>query len=530
VGRFLGPFGCAGIILDGLGQNGGDEVNDLGQQSTAVVVETASGQLSGEQEGRVYRFRSVPFAAPPVGPLRFARPQPVTPWTGVKSAVAPAPLPPQTPSRLSRVLGDYPLDCDEDCLYLNIATPGIDDTRRPVMVWLCGGAFLTGGNAISWYDGARFASDHDIVFVGVNYRLGALGFLNLSGVSEGNLGVHDQVMSLRWVQENIAQFGGDPSNVSVVGQSAGAISTLAILAMNDTHDLFQRAIMQSGRLATLATEEASVKAGEQMLAVTDVSPSSLSTMPVEKLLELQTRFIRSGAQLGSTATPFRPFAGGDFIPDNTVQAAARGSQGKSILMGWTRDEMAAFFSGSSDVLNASNDAIDDVFRLYWGSNWEAGLAFTRARLPGAAIDDIFGHGLNECMFAGSTVAFAESLADVNPAWLYRFDWAPSASPFGACHCIDLPFMFGNTDSWEAPMLKGGGSVEMADLANRVQTTWATFMRSGDPNHEALPIWPRYQLDKRWTLRLDDILETVSDLSGATLPGRPRPKRLAACRT
>jgi para-nitrobenzyl esterase len=195
---------------------------------------------------------------------------------------------------------------------------------------------------------------------------------------------------------------------------------------------------------------------------------------------------------------------------------------RDIIIGWTRDEMGAFFSGNSEILNGSSEQVEAVFREQWGSNWEAGMAFARARTPSAAQDRFMDIGLNECTFAGSAVTLAERLASVNPAWLYRFDWAAPGNPFRACHCIELPFVFNNGATWGAPMLEGASPESLGALGKVVQHTWAQFVRTGDPNHGALPYWPRYDPEKRWTLRIDQFMETVGDLAGVTLPGRPWP--------
>lgn len=494
-------------------------------EAASTTAQTQQGRLQGAIDDGVAVFRNIPFAAPPVGPLRFKAPEPPQAWDGLRDATAPGPVPPQTPSRLARVLGDYDLPQSENCLTLNIATPAADEGKRPVMVWLYGGAFVTGGAAIPWYDGAGFARDHDIVFVGVNYRIGALGFLKLQGVSSGNLGLMDQVAALEWVRENIAAFGGDPDRVTLVGQSAGAISIFALLAARGTKDLFQQAILQSGRFNAIASLEEADEAGEAMLALSGVPRDDFAELPLDRLLELQTQQIRANAAFALTTTPFRPHADRDFIAADTMDAAARGARDRRIMLGWTRDEMASFFAGASDILAGTQEQVEAVFQSQWGGNWREGMAFARARLPGATQDRFLDLGLNECMFAGSAVAFAERLAVGDAPWLYRFDWAVPGNPFGACHCIELPFVFDNPASWSAPMLEGAAPEAVAALGKTMQRTWAQFVREGDPNHDALPAWPRYERKQRWTLRIGEICETVGDLAGATLPGRPWPERL-----
>ena len=210
-----------------------------------LVVRTKAGELRGARENGIAVFRGVPYAAAPVGELRFAPPQPVPAWRGVRDASQDGPIPPQGRSRLAHVMGDFERPQSEDCLTLNIWTPAADSKKRPVLVWIHGGAFASGAGSLPWYSGERFAANGDVVVVSINYRLGALGFLCLPGVSDGNLGLLDQVAALRFVRDNIAAFGGDPDNVTVVGQSAGAASIAILMTMPQARGLFRRAILQS---------------------------------------------------------------------------------------------------------------------------------------------------------------------------------------------------------------------------------------------------------------------------------------------
>ena len=216
-----------------------------------MIVSTAQGQLEGAQSGDIIRFLGVPFAAPPVGDLRFQPPAPVAPWDGVRPALAHGARSWQESAGVTAMLGDDASGTDEDCLYLNVFTPACDDARRPVMVWIHGGGFVNGSGSTPWYDGSALAARGDVVVVTINYRLGALGFLWLGDLdprlrSSGVNGLLDQAAALQWVHDNIAAFGGDPESVTIFGESAGAMSVSTLLALPAARGLFHRAIAQSG--------------------------------------------------------------------------------------------------------------------------------------------------------------------------------------------------------------------------------------------------------------------------------------------
>src|SRR5881227_538669 len=258
-----------------------------------TIVETTSGTVRGREKNGIQDFRGIPYAAPPVGELRFRPPQPVEPWNGVRDATAFGPMAMQTQGAMETMFGAPPRPMSEDCLTLNVWTPGLDDARRPVMVWIHGGGFLFGTGATPWYDGRSFARD-DIVLVTINYRLGAFGFLHIDG--QGNNGILDQVAALEWVRDNIAAFGGDPGNVTAFGESAGAMSVGTLLGLPAAKGLFVKAIPESGAGHSAKTEaEAGAIAGE-FLAEIGVDPGPgvidrLRAVPADKLLEGQATVV-----------------------------------------------------------------------------------------------------------------------------------------------------------------------------------------------------------------------------------------------
>src|SRR6476646_2303895 len=313
-----------------------------------LLVRTKSGDLRGVTENGVTVFRGIPYAAAPVGDLRFAPPQPAAAWTGVRDATKDGPIPPQGRSRLAHVMGDVERPQSEDCLTLNIWTPAADGKKRPVMAWIHGGAFSSGSGSIPWYSGERFAANGDVVVASINYRLGALGFLCLPGVSPGNLGLLDQVAALRFVRDNIAAFGGDPANVTVVGQSAGASSIAMLMTMPAARGLFRRAILQStpfGRMAR--TLDDAHRIGRRFFEVLGLKPQRadmLKTLPAAKFVAAQGELARLEKKFADAMAPFWPVIDGNVLPTQVASALKSGAgTDVDVMLGTTREEMAAFY-------------------------------------------------------------------------------------------------------------------------------------------------------------------------------------------
>src|SRR5499427_10768326 len=298
-----------------------------------LVVRTKAGDLRGARENGVAVFRGVPYAAPPVGDLRFAPPRPGQPWQGVRDARQDGPIAPQGRSRLAHVMGDFERPQSEDCLTLTIWTPAPDAAKRPVLVWLHGGAFSSGAGSLPWYSGERFAANGDMVVVSINYRLGALGFLYLPGVSDGNLGLLDQVAALRFVRDNIAAFGGDPDNVTVVGQSAGASSIAMLMTMPAARGLFRRAILQSTPFGRMSRKlEDAHRIGGRLLEVLGLKAEEaekLKSLPFAQLLTAQSEVARLEKKFADALAPFWPVIDGRIYPGE-VAPALKGGAGAEI--------------------------------------------------------------------------------------------------------------------------------------------------------------------------------------------------------
>ena len=484
-------------------------------------IRTVEGLLRGRREQAVHAFRAIPYAHPPIGELRFAAPQPHPTWDGVRDALANGPVAPQGKSRLVKVMGDFERPQSEDCLTLNVWTPAPDAAGRPVMVWLHGGAYVSGAGSLDWYDGSALAARGDLVVVSVNYRLGALGFLRLAGVAEGNMGLLDEIEALRWVKRNIAAFGGDPDKVTVFGQSAGGAAIAAMLTMPAATGLFRQAILQSpamGRPTRPAPEANELGERFRALLGVDRGPDCATVMralPVERLLEAQGRLARELHTPTFASLPFMPVTDGRHIKEPVTTTLAAGSAaGVPTLIGTTREEMAAFFCTDPTLANADDAMLRQVFEATLGKGFEAHLADYRRSRTSTANAALLGDLLSDAVFRIGSLQFAlAQAAHGTPCWVYQFDWQ-SPRGFEACHCIEIPFVFGNPDAWrDAPMVEGIDMATRDGLTRAMQDAWIAFARTGDPNHDALPHWAPYESTRRTTMRFDRVSGPIDDLAG-----------------
>lgn len=435
---------------------------------TEPIAATESGAVRGTVVDGVRAFRGIPYAASPVGPLRFAAPAAAPHWDGIRDATRPGPSVPQGPSRLEAVMGPRSPDWDEaGCLNLNVWAP--EGAGLPVLLWFHGGGFTSGSGGWDWYDGARLAA-HGIVVVTANYRVGPFGYLHLPELGADNLGTRDQSAALDWVARNIARFGGDPERITVGGQSAGAYSAL-YLALSPTSGPRVRGVLtQSGPFGMALQDpgEGAVRAA-RFLAHTGVDDlAALRSLPAERLLAAYGALAAEVSVPGSLAPPMYPVLGGFGAELPWEQAVRSGRlRGTALLTGTTRDEMSAF------------------------------LAFGPAA---AHRDPAQERRLTDALFRDGTIAVADHHADFgDPAYVYRFDRTPQPDPatVGATHCAELPFVFDRLDAYDGAAMLGPVSSGDSDLAREFCGAIAGFVATGRPADDA---WQPYRAGAPSTVR------------------------------
>jgi para-nitrobenzyl esterase len=482
-----------------------------------LVVATAAGRVRGGRSRGAWTFRAIPYAAPPVGPLRFAPPQPVEPWAGVRDALEFGPVAAQRPSGLESMLGARRPPTSEDCLTLNVWTPAADGGRRPVLVWVHGGAFVTGSGSTPWYDGANLAA-RDVVVVTLNYRLGALGFLHLDAVEgSGNAGLLDQAAALAWVAENVGHFGGDPDNVTLFGESAGAMSIGALLGLPAARGRFARAVLQSGACAHVSERDEADRVAQEVLAELGrpASVDALRAAPVEAVLDAQAAVYARHAAEPLAGLPFQPVVDGSTLPRHPLDAVAAGEVAADLMVGTTLEEARLF-----TLMDPRLASLDEAQLSSWcdlAANGTAlapgqALATYRRRLAEAPVRSVWDAVLTDRVFRIPAIRLAERQSRHRPTFMYLFTWSTPAfgGALGSCHALEIPFVFDNLDAPGAGLFVGQVTPAMRSMAAAMADAWAGFARTGRPEAAGLPDWPAYDTSRRATMILDESCSVVDD--------------------
>ncbi|MET8565417.1 carboxylesterase family protein [Streptomyces flaveolus] len=450
---------------------------------TGPVVVTPHGAVRGRYERGVAVFRGIPYAAPPFGPLRFRPPRPPEPWDGIRDAGAFGPTAPKPPysEAFAQYLSD-PVIPGDDCLNLNVWTPEPGPgARLPVLVWLHGGALTRGSSAVPVYDGSAFARD-GVVCVSVNYRLGVEGY-GLFPDAPPNPGLRDQLAALRWVHEAIEAFGGDPDRITLCGQSAGAISAGVLLAAPQTRGLIRRAVLQSG--APEVSERDKVRRMVRRMAARLRIPATAEAFAaVDRELLLRTQ-----AEVGRLSSPvlggpaFGIVVDGDLVPGDPLKALTEGAAAPDVelLMGWTRDEYRLWLVPGGLVEHV--DRLGAVALAGAMARCRAGHEVPRgyrALHPDAGTAETVGQMVTDHLLRVPL----HRLADARPgaSHLYEFAWPSLLPGLGACHALELGFVFDSGDVPESQKLAGEGAPR--ELCDAMHTAWVRFVTTGNPGWAA----------------------------------------------
>jgi len=487
------------------------------------VVNTKSGRVEGNYEGGLYIFKGIPYADPPVGDLRWMPPQPVKPWKDVRPAKQFGPIAPQN-TMPGGFMMQVPQPQSEDCLFLNVWTPGLDNAKRPVMVWIHGGAFTMGSGSDPMYDSDKLLKRGNIVLVTINYRLGMLGFLRLEDVTGGKIpatgdeGLLDQVLALKWVKDNITAFGGDPKNITVFGESAGSMSIACLMVMPKAKGLFQKSIMESGVGSVAVPKEEANRCGELFLKFSGIKKDDIKAMgeltPAQLLeMEMKIRMASTGAGGAARVTSHYPVTDGEVIPDFPNKLARKGAaKGVLSIIGTNLDEYTLFGMMDPGFANMTEADVkqrltamlpgpgaDELIKVYGKAIQKRGEPATPANIMSAISTDL--------MFRIPSLELVEAQRDnKTPVYSYIFTWKSPVmgGVLKACHALEIGFVFGKYDA-----VFCGTGPEADKLSECMQEAWLAFAKTGNPSCKCMGDWPEYG-SKRMTmvLRKDSHVEAA----------------------
>ena len=502
---------AAGLLAGGLAKSFAAETK------SGATVATSAGKIRGLVIEKVNAFKGIPYGASTAGDRRFLPPVRPDAWIGIKDTIAWGPEAPQVSphTEIPEVRATIPgTGMSEDCLRLNVWTNGLGrGDKRPVMVWLHGGGFASGNGSYTIYDGTNLAKKRDVVAVTINHRLNSFGFLHLPEIGgakfaqASNVGMLDAIAALQWVHDNIANFGGDPNNVTIYGQSGGAGKVSTLLAMPGAKGLFHRAIIQSGStLNAVSAADATATAKALMAKLNVKTAEDLQKVPMDQLIQATnaTQGLRLAPVLGPSL-PRDPFS-----PDAPAMSAD-----VPVLLGTVETEVTFF-------PNTQMDPIDDaalLARVKQAARADDAQAkhlidLYRQGRPGVSNIDVALILESDLRFRPGVVTEAElKSAQKAPVYMYYFTWRSPVrdGKLKTFHTLEIPFVTDNVDN--APSMTGTGLDRYA-LADKMSAAWAAFARTGNPNHKGLPNWPKFNPTQRATMIFNNECKVVNDPNGA----------------
>jgi len=490
-----------------------------------VIAETAYGRVRGTETAGIRVFKGIPYGASTAGKNRFMPPVAPAKWTGVRDTIdygssAPQREPGVGGNASPRAVAAAGLPPEsEDCLVLNVWTPAVGDgRRRPVMFWCHGGGFATGSGSSPVTEGANLARRGDVVVVTINHRLNVLGFTALedAGGSDfagaGDAGMLDIVFALGWVRDNIAQFGGDPGNVMVFGQSGGGRKVATLLAMPSAKGLFHRATIESGATLKLVDRDAGARAAHELMSALGIAKGrvrELQSVPLNQIMAAYFKVVRS-MNVDQMTQGFSPLVDGQFIPQHPFHPVASSiSADVPLMLGSTRTELTS--SARPEDFTLDDAAMRSRIRGLIGDHANRAIEVYQKANPGASASDLYFLIASDHRYSGPVMKIAERRAALGkgPVYLYYFRWETPAEGgrLKSPHTIEIPFAFDNVKA--ATRLTGGGPEAMA-LADKVSDAWIAFAKTGNPNTPKLPRWTAFNATDRPTMVVDNESRLVND--------------------
>jgi para-nitrobenzyl esterase len=482
------------------------------------IVETTTGKVRGAFQNGVYSFKGIPYGDNTTGPNRWMPPVKLDPWAGVKDCLAWGPSCPQTTQDFSKVGADFqtyfganpdvPTMQSEDCLVLNIFTPGLGAAKkRPVMFWIHGGGYNIGSGSGSRSNGTHLAQHQDVVQVSVNHRLGVLGYLNLGALNKdfdhaANVGQLDLIAALEWVRDNIDKFGGDPTKIMIHGESGGGGKVSILMGMPAAKGLFHRAICQSGVAARLPAAQTQAGVASSFLFEMNSDPSQLHRLqstPASRVIAAAERVVAKAPPTAPRS--FSPSVGDADLPTAPLDAIAAGSARIPLIVGCTKYEARLFIAAQGiDPKKLTDEQLQTIAKGAFGDKAGDIISGYKANYPSASPGDILVRAQSDTTRINSIrLAEAHIKGGGAPTYMYLYAWETPVLPaLAAGHGSDSTFYFDNIDTVGIAQ----GNAQAKALATKASAAWASFARLGKPAAPGLPVWPEYTVATRATMVFD----------------------------